>query len=129
MNKCFLIGRLVRNPDFRVSNNNNLSISRFTLAVDRGFKSDGVDFISCVAFGKSADFVQKYLVKGTKISLMGRVHTSSYTSGGTKHYSTEIIVESIEFAGAKIIPESDSNGPLNLKEDDSLADDLAFIEN
>lgn len=129
MNKVFLIGRLVRNPDVRISKNNNLSIARFTLAVDRGFKSDGADFISCVAFGKSADFVSKYLIKGTKISLMGRVHTSSYTGGnGTKHYSTDIIVESIEFAGAKISPDTD-NVPLKLKEDDSLADDLAFIEN
>lgn len=125
MNKVFLIGRLVRNPDFRISNNNNLAISRFTLAVDRGFKSDGADFISCVAFGKSADFVQKYLVKGTKISLMGRIHTSSYTgNNGTKHYNTDIVTESIEFAGAKITSGPDSNVPL-----DSTEDDLAFIEN
>lgn len=126
MNKVFLIGRLVRNPDFRFSNNKNLAIARFTLAVDRGFKSDGVDFISCVAFGKSADFVNKYLVKGTKISLMGNMHTSSYTdSDGTKHYNTNVISESIEFAGAKVT----SDGPLNLNKDDSFSDDLAFIEN
>lgn len=125
MNKVFLIGRLVRNPVLRYSSNNNLAISRFTLAVDRGFKSDGVDFISCVAFGKSADFVQKYLVKGTKISLMGRIYTSNYVgNNGTKHYSTEVVTESIEFAGAKITSDSDSNVPL-----DSTDDDLAFIEN
>lgn len=126
MNKVFLIGRLVRNPDFRFSSNKNLAIARFTLAVDRGFKSDGVDFISCVAFGKSADFVNKYLVKGTKISLMGKIYTSSYTSGnGTKHYNTDIVAESIEFAGSKVTPDTDSNVPLNLTEDD---DSLAFIE-
>lgn len=125
MNKVFLIGRLVRNPDLRFSSNNNLAISRFTLAVDRGFKRDGADFISCVAFGKSADFVSKYLIKGTKISLMGNVHTSSYTGGnGTKHYNTDIVVESIEFAGAKVTSETDSNVSL-----DSTEDDLAFIEN
>lgn len=124
MNKVFLIGRLVRNPVLRYSSN-NLAISRFTLAIDRGFKSDGVDFISCVAFGKSADFVQKYLVKGTKISLMGRIHTSNYVgNNGTKHYSTEVVTESIEFAGAKITSEPDNNVPL-----DSTDDALAFIEN
>ena len=124
MNKVFLIGRLVRDPELRFSSNKNLAISRFTLAVDRGFKRDGVDFISCVAFGKSADFVSKYLIKGTKISLMGNVHTSSYTGGnGTKHYNTDIIVESIEFAGAKVTSETDSSVSL-----DSTEDDLAFIE-
>lgn len=128
MNKVFLIGRLVRNPDLRFSNNKNLAISRFTLAVDRGFKSDGVDFISCVAFGKSADFVSKYLTKGTKISLMGNLHTSSYTdSNGTKHYNTDVISESIEFACSKVTSDTDSS--LNLTEDNSVADDLAFIEN
>lgn len=126
MNKVFLIGRLVRNPDYRISNNKNLAIARFTLAVDRGFKSDGVDFISCVAFAKSADFVSKYLTKGTKISLMGNMHTSSYTgSNGTKHYNTDVISESIEFAGAKVTSETDSS--LNLTEDEN--DPLAFIEN
>lgn len=126
MNKVFLIGRLVRNPDLRFSNNKNLAIARFTLAVDRGFKSDGVDFISCVAFGKSADFVSKYLTKGTKISLMGNMHTSSYTgSNGTKHYNTDVISESIEFAGAKVTSETDDS--LNLTEDEN--DPLAFIEN
>lgn len=125
MNKVFLIGRLVRDPNLRFSNNKNLAIARFTLAVDRGFKSDGVDFISCVAFGKSADFVSKYLTKGTKISLMGNMHTSSYTgSNGIKRYNTDVISESIEFAGAKITSDSDSNVPL-----DSTDDDLAFIEN
>lgn len=126
MNKVFLIGRLVRDPSLRFSNNKNLAIARFTLAVDRGFKSDGVDFISCVAFGKSADFVSKYLTKGTKISLMGNMHTSSYTgSNGTKHYNTDVISESIEFAGAKVTSDTDSNVPLNSVEDDPLA----FIEN
>lgn len=126
MNKVFLIGRLVRDPDLRFSNNKNLAIARFTLAVSRGFKSDGVDFISCVAFGKSADFVSKYLTKGIKISLMGNIHTSSYTgSDGTKHYNTDVISESIEFAGAKVTSETDSS--LNLTED--VNDPLAFIEN
>ena len=125
MNKVFLIGRLVRNPDIKFSSNKNLSIARFTLAVDRGFKSDSTDFISCVAFGKSADFVGKYLVKGTKISVMGKIHTSSYTGGnGTKHYNTDVVVESIEFAGAKINVQGDDSLELT-QEDDSLA----FIEN
>lgn len=124
MNKVFLIGRLVRNPDIRFSSNKNLSIARFTLAVDRSFKSDSVDFISCVAFGKSADFVGKYLVKGSKISVMGNIHTSSYTSGGVKHYNTNVAAESIEFAGAKINVQGDDSLELT-QEDDSLA----FFEN
>lgn len=123
MNKVFLIGRLVRDPDLRFSNDKNLAISRFTLAVSRGFKSDGVDFISCVAFGKSAAFVSKYLTKGIKISLMGNIHTSSYTgSDGTKHYNTDVISESIEFAGAKVTSETDSS--LNLTE--NVNEPLAF---
>ena len=122
MNKVFLIGRLVRNPDIRFSSNKNLAISRFTLAVDRGFKSDSTDFISCVAFGKSADFVGKYLVKGTKIALTGKIHTSSYASGGAKHYNTDVIADSIEFAGAKINVKDD----VPLEQED---DPLAFIEN
>ena len=130
MNKVFLIGRTTREPDVRYSQGEqSMAIARFHLAVDRRFKKDGdnqnTDFISCVSFGKTAEFIEKYVCKGTKIAVEGKIHTSNYVNkDGVKCYNTEVIVEQIEFAGAKV--NSDS---LNLTEDDSLADDLAFIEN
>lgn len=129
MNKVFLIGRTTRDPDIRYSQGEqSMAIARFHLAVDRTFKKDGddqTDFISCVSFGKTAEFIEKYICKGTKIAVVGKIHTSNYTNkDGIKCYNTEVIVEQIEFAGPKV--NSDS---LNLNEDNSLADDLAFIEN
>ena len=98
MNKAILIGRLTRDPDVRKSN--DTMVARYTLAVDR-FK-DGADFISCVAFGKSAEFADKYLKKGTKIAVTGRIQTGSYENReGQKVYTTDIIVETHEFVEPK----------------------------
>ena len=99
MNKVILIGRLTRDPDIRSA---NVNVARFTLAVDRRKKDENADFISCVAFGKTADFVGNYLHQGTKICLEGRIQTSTYNKqDGTKGYSTDVIVESVEFAESK----------------------------
>ena len=109
MNKVILMGRLTRDPEVRYSQGENaLAIARFTLAVDRrGRRQDGADqqtadFISCVAFGKTAEFAEKYLKQGTKIAVTGRIQTGSYTNkDGQKVYTTEVVVEETEFAESK----------------------------
>lgn len=101
MNKVILMGRLTRKPDISW-NEEDLCIARFTLAVDRRFKREGqqgADFIGCVAFGKGAELVDKWMDQGTKIALEGRIQTGSYIkTDGTKVYTTEVVVDSMEFA-------------------------------
>lgn len=106
MNKVILMGRLTRDPEVRYSQGENaLAIARYTLAVDRRFQKNsdqGADFISCVAFGRSAEFAEKYLKQGTKICVSGRIQTGSYTNkDGVKVYTTEVVVEDQEFAESK----------------------------
>ena len=101
------MGRLTRDPEIRYAQGDNtLAIGRFTLAVDRrGRSADNqqtADFISCVAFGKTAEFAEKYLRQGTKIAVTGRIQTGSYTNrDGQKVYTTEVVVEETEFAESK----------------------------
>lgn len=105
MNKVILMGRLTRDPDVRYGGANNTAVARYTLAVNRKFKRDGeqdVDFINCVAFGKAGEFAEKYLQKGTKICISGRIQTGSYTNrDGQKIYTTDVIVEEQDFAESK----------------------------
>lgn len=111
MNKVILMGRLTRDPDIRYSNNSEqpLCIARYTLAVDRRFArrnagDDGqnADFISCVAFGRTGEFAEKYFHQGIKIVVEGRIQTGSYTNReGQKVYTTEVVVENQEFAESK----------------------------
>jgi len=107
MNKAILIGRLTRDPEVRYSQGeNSMAIARFTLAVDRRFRRAGeqgeTDFIGCVAFGKQAEFVEKYFRQGMKMVLVGRIQTGSYTNReGQKVYTTDIVAEEIEFAESK----------------------------
>ncbi len=106
MNKVILMGRLTRDPDIRVSQNENATtVARFTIAVDRRFKRDGdqsADFISCVAFGKTAEFFDKYTKQGTKLCVEGRIQTGSYNNkDGQKVYTTDVVVENVEFAESK----------------------------
>lgn len=106
MNKVILMGRLARDPDIRYSQGENaMAIARYTLAVNRRTGRNGeesADFISCVAFGKSAEFAEKYLHKGTKIAVCGRIQTGSYTNrDGQKVYTTDVVVEEQEFAESK----------------------------
>ena len=98
MNKVILMGRLTRDPEVRYyAGNNSMAVARYTLAVDRRFRRDGennADFIGCVAFGKSAEFAEKYLRQGTKIIVTGRIQTGSYTNrDGQKVYTTDVVVE------------------------------------
>lgn len=106
MNKVILMGRLTRDPEISYSqNSNNTCIARYTLAVDRRFKQEGgqdADFPSCVVFGKGAEFTEKYLHKGTKVVVTGRLETGSYTNkDGVKVYTTTVVVEEQEFAESK----------------------------
>ena len=111
MNKVILMGRLTRDPDIRYSaGENGNAVARFTLAVDRRFRrandSQTADFIGCVAFGKSAEFAEKYLHQGTKILVTGRIQTGSYTNrDGQKVYTTDVVVEDQEFAESKAVAE------------------------
>lgn len=119
MNKVILMGRLTREPDVRYSQNadGSMAVARYTLAVDRrrGRGNDGseqtADFISCVAFGRSGEFAEKYLHQGTKVVVTGRIQTGSYTNkDGQKVYTTDVVVEEQEFAESK---SSASNGDTN----------------
>ena len=106
MNRVILMGRLTRDPDVRYSTGENpLAIARYTLAVDRRFHKDGeatADFISCVVFGRAAEFAEKYFRQGLKITISGRIQTGSYTNRERqKVYTTEVVVEEQEFAESK----------------------------
>ena len=107
MNKAILLGRLTKDPDIRQSQGAEpVTIARYTLAVDRRQKKQegqqAADFISCVAFGKAGEFAEKYLHKGTKICVSGRIQTGSYTrQDGTKVYTTDVVIEEQEFAESK----------------------------
>ena len=106
MNKAILMGRITRDPDVRYVGANNTAVARFTLAVDRRFQRDNseqtADFISCVAFGKTAEFIEKYGHKGTKFVVEGRIQTGSYTNkDGQKVYTTDVVCENVEFAESK----------------------------
>lgn len=104
MNNVSLVGRLTRDPEVRYTDGGS-SLARFSIAVDRRFKKEGqsdADFPSCVAFGKTAEFIEKYFRQGQRIGLTGRIQTGSYTNNdGVKIYTTDIVVESAEFVESK----------------------------
>ena len=115
MNKVQLVGRLTRDPEIRYSQGENATATaRFSVAVNRRFKnSEGnydADFINCVAFGKSAEFVEKYFKKGMAIGLTGRIQTGSYTNkDGQKVYTTDVVVEETEFVESKGASSADNS--------------------
>ena len=141
MNKVILMGRLTRDPEIRYSQGeNNNAVARYTLAVDRRFQRSAdqtADFIPCVAFGRSAEFAEKWLKQGTKICITGRIQTGSYTNReGRKVYTTEVVVDQVEFAESKAAagnnqqrpqpaPEqTDSDGFMHIP--DGIDDELPF---
>ena len=117
MNKVVLMGRLTRDPEVRYGGANNTAVAKYSLAVPRKFKRDGdqeCDFISCVAFGKLGEFAEKYLRKGTKIVIVGRIQTGSYTNkDGQKVYTTDVVVEEQEFAESKNASAANANTHLD----------------
>lgn len=134
------MGRLTRDPDIRYTQSNSAQeqtcIARYSLAVNRRFNRDGeqkADFISCVAFGRQAEFAEKYLRKGTKIALAGRIQTGSYTNrDGQKVYTTDVVVEEQEFAESKTAGQTVQQNPASVSEDgfmeipDGLEEELPF---
>ena len=146
MNKVILMGRLTRDPEVRYSQNGEapLAIARFSLAVDRRFQRQNAggdqqtaDFINCVAFGKQGEFVEKYIHKGTKVALTGRIQTGSYTNKeGNKVYTTDVVAEEIEFAESKnsssnngdfggSAPSAPADGFMNIP-DNNIEDEIPF---
>lgn len=110
MNKIILMGRLTRDPEVRYTQKDNTPVARYSLAVDKKFKrDDGItaDFFNMVAFGKSAEFTEKYLRKGTKMLITGRVQTGTYEKDGVKIPFFEVVVEEQEFAESKNAASSD----------------------
>lgn len=105
MNKVILMGRLARDPEVRYTQGEQaMAVARYTLAVDRRGKNqeNSADFIQCVAFGKAGEFAERYLHKGTKIVLTGRIQTGSYTNKeGQRIYTTDVVAEDQEFAESK----------------------------
>lgn len=147
MNKVILMGRLTRDPEIRYANNaNSTCIANYTLAVDRRFKRQGdeqtADFIQCVAIGRGGEFAEKYLHQGTKIVVEGRIQTGSYTNkDGQKIFTTDVMVESQEFAESKAasaqngnqhasaptrpnVAQNDSDGFMNIP--DAIEEELPF---
>ena len=139
MNKVILMGRLTRDPEVRYSAGENaLAIARYTLAVDRKIRRDGeatADFISCVSFGRTAEFAEKYFRQGLRIVVSGRIQTGNYTNrDGQKVYTTEVVVEEQEFAESKkssetsqssqTPPPTGSDGFMNIP--DGIEDELPF---
>ena len=131
MNKWIGMGRLTRNPDVRYTttkNNEQMCVARFTLAVDRDGKDAGADFPSCVAFGKTGEFVEKYCKQGTKLLVTGRLQTGSYEKDGKKVYTTDVVVEKAEFCESKKDDtppvQDDSQGFVDVP--DGIENDLPF---
>lgn len=127
MNKVILIGRCTRDPEIRVSQAENpITIARFTLAVNRRIKSGDqeADFISCIAFGKLGEHVEKYYRQGMKMVLSGRIQTGSYTNkDGQKVYTCEVVAEEIEFAESKGTGNNSANNGANRPEPTSSVGD------
>ena len=139
MNKVILMGRLTREPEVRYSQGKNATaVARYTLAVDRRYKRENeatADFINCVAFGKAGEFAEKYLKKGTKVVVVGRIQTGSYKNkDGQKVYTTDVVVEEQEFAESKAsatsenvsspAPKVGSDGFMNIPDD--IDEELPF---
>lgn len=117
MNKVMLMGRLTKDPEVRTGE--STTVAKYTLAVNRKFKKDGeptADFISCVVFGRSAEFTEKYFRKGMQVAISGRIQTGSYTNkDGNKVYTTDVVVEEQEFAESKAASQQNqqnSDGPM-----------------
>ena len=136
MNKVIEIGRLVKDPEIRYSQGANATcVARYTLAVDRKFKQEGqpnADFINCIAFGKLGEFAEKYLHKGVKIAVTGRIQTGSYKNkDGNTVYTTDVVVEEQEFCESKSqsnsqpqSTQSNDNSWMNIP--DGVEDSLPF---
>ena len=126
MNKVILVGRLCDEPEIRYSQGENTTcVARYRLAVNRRFNKDGeqqADFINCIAFGKSGEFAEKYLHKGVKIAVVGRIQTGSYKNkDGNTVYTTDVVVEEQEFCESKSSNQSQQNERPHQSSDDFMS--------
>lgn len=130
MNRVILCGRLTKEPELRYTQGeNSTAVARYTLAVDRRNRErDGADFIQCVAFGKGAEFAEKYFTKGQRVLVSGRIQTGSYTNkDGQKIYTTDVIVDDQEFAdGKRAATESTNEQPTGVWMDVPMLDEDAI---
>lgn len=122
MNKVVLKGRLTKDAELRMSG--DMAVTRFTVAVDRRGRDAGADFISCVAFGKTAEFLEKYFKKGNRVGLCGHIQTGSYEKDGTKVYTTDVIADEVEFVESKGESKPAENSFMNIP--DGLEAELPF---
>lgn len=132
MNKVIIMGRLTRDPEVRWSQSNSsqesMCIARYTIAVDRRGRDNGTDYISCVAFGKAGEFAEKYCRKGTKLAIVGRIQTGSYTNkDGVKVYTTDVVIEEQEFAESKAAAGQQGNGSAPAQRQNTEADGFMNI--
>lgn len=130
MNKIILVGRLTKDPELSATQNS--SYVRFNLAVDRRFKRDGdevtADFPSCITWGKTAEFIDKYFHKGMKLGLVGRIQTGSYTNrDGQKVYTTDVVAEEVEFVESKNASSGNSGGSGGRTAPPPVTDDDGFM--
>ena len=140
MNKTILIGRSTKDADVRYSQGDKpMAIARISLAVDRKFKQEGqptADFINCIAFGKTAEVIEKYVTKGAKIAVVGHIQTGSYTNkDGQKVYTTDVVIDEMEFCESKNSQQSNNQpapapsgdmGFMNIPDGIDDSDDLPF---
>lgn len=133
MNQIAIIGRLTKDPDVRYTTGaNQMAIANFTLAVNREYKKDGeqtADFISCKAFKKTAELIEKYVKKGSLVGIQGRIQTGSYEKDGRKIYTTDVVVDRLEFLDSKSGSSAPSSGskaevPSDIPEGFSLTEEM-----
>lgn len=133
MNKVILMGNLTRDPEIRYTQGEKtMAIARFSLAINRRFSRDGetnVDFFNCTAFGKQAEFVEKYFRQGSRMLLVGRIQNDNYTNkNGEKVYSVQIMADEIEFAERKQAGGNNNSEPEQKKDDDDFMEIPENIE-
>lgn len=122
LNKVILMGRLTQSPELKYTPS-NVAVCSFKIAVDRRFKQDEADFISCVAWRQAAEFICKYFTKGKLINVVGRIETRSWEKDGQKRYATEVLVEEVNFCGDKQKQEGvpvDDTGFIPVEDDPDL---------
>lgn len=129
MNKVILFGNLTKDPEIRYSQGSNMAIARFGIAVNRKIKREGeadTDFFNCTAFGKTAEFVEKYFHKGSKMLMSGRIQNDNYTNkNGEKVYSVQVIAEEVEFGERKDANTVQADAPASTPDDDFVDIDTA----
>lgn len=124
MNKVTLLGRMVKDPELRFAAGSGNGVCKFTIAVNRQFKKNEADFINCVAFGKQAETIAQYMLKGSQIALTGHIQTGSYDAkDGSKRYTTDVLVESFEFVGGGNKNQDNNSNQIEFDNDMTPVDD------